>query len=109
MKHTTRFKTTIKKTTAGLLLSVLAITPATLYAQDTASSSLLQLLASLTATSTTSSYEEQVLALVNVERRKYGLKALATDTQLQKVALIKSTDMRTNKYFSHTSPTYVNP
>ncbi|QBP41176.1 CAP domain-containing protein [Paenisporosarcina antarctica] len=56
-----------------------------------------------------SNIEQQVLTLTNQERAKAGLKALATDAKLMNAAREKSTDMRTNKYFSHTSPTFGSP
>lgn len=59
--------------------------------------------------SAVTSYEEEVVRLVNIERRKGGLKELSHDWQLSRVARYKSEDMRANKYFSHTSPTYGSP
>jgi len=56
-----------------------------------------------------SSIEQQVLTLTNQERAKAGLKPLATDSKLMNAAREKSTDMRTNNYFSHTSPTLGSP
>lgn len=59
--------------------------------------------------STSSSYVTEVIRLVNVERAKQGLSALTENTELSKVAQLKSQDMHDNKYFSHTSPTYGSP
>lgn len=56
-----------------------------------------------------SSYENEVVRLVNIERSKQGLKPLASDWQLSRVARYKSQDMRDKGYFSHTSPTYGSP
>lgn len=56
-----------------------------------------------------SSIEQQVLTLTNQERANEGLKPLATDAKLMDAAREKSTDMRTGKYFSHTSPTLGSP
>ncbi|QBP43159.1 CAP domain-containing protein [Paenisporosarcina antarctica] len=56
-----------------------------------------------------SSIEQQVLTLTNQERAKSGLKPLAADSKLMNAAREKSTDMRTNNYFSHTSPTFGSP
>ncbi len=56
-----------------------------------------------------SAYEQEVLELTNAEREKQGLKPLTLDTELSKVARIKSEDMQKNNYFSHTSPTYGSP
>jgi uncharacterized YkwD family protein/spore coat assembly protein SafA len=53
--------------------------------------------------------EEQVVKLVNAERAKRGLKPLAANWQLSRVARIKSQDMRDRGYFSHISPTYGSP
>ena len=55
------------------------------------------------------SIEEQVIQLVNAERAKAGLRPLANNWQLSRVARIKSQDMRDRNYFSHTSPTYGSP
>ena len=60
-------------------------------------------------TNTQTSFEDQVLTLVNQERAAAGLSPLTMDESLRKVARIKSTDMCTNGYFSHTSPTYGSP
>ena len=54
-------------------------------------------------------YEQEVVDLTNEERAKQGLEPLALDTELSKVARIKSEDMQKNNYFSHTSPTYGSP
>lgn len=51
----------------------------------------------------------KVIELTNAERKKHGLPALQTDTNLNKVAQTKSVDMKQNNYFSHTSPTYGSP
>ena len=53
--------------------------------------------------------EEQVVDLVNKERAKYGLKPLALDWQVARVARYKSNDMRDRNYFDHQSPTYGSP
>ncbi len=56
-----------------------------------------------------STIEQQVLTLTNQERAKSGLKPLASDAKLMNAAREKSTDMRKNNYFSHTSPTFGSP
>jgi uncharacterized YkwD family protein len=56
-----------------------------------------------------SAEESKVIELTNVQRRQNGLPDLKADTSLSNVARKKSTDMRTNNYFSHTSPTYGSP
>ena len=58
---------------------------------------------------TVSSYEQEVIRLVNEERAKYGLDPLTYDWELSRVARYKSQDMKDNNYFSHTSPTYGSP
>ena len=55
------------------------------------------------------SYEEEVIELVNNIRTQYGLKTLKTDWELCRVARYKSQDMADKNYFSHTSPTYGSP
>lgn len=57
----------------------------------------------------TLSYEQQVLTLCNQQRANNGLPALTMNWQLERMARIKSQDMRDNHYFSHTSPTYGSP
>lgn len=56
-----------------------------------------------------SAIEQAVLDLTNVERQKAGLKPLQADQNLMNSARQKSTDMASNGYFSHTSPTYGSP
>ena len=55
------------------------------------------------------SIENQVVQLVNQERQKRGLPALKNNWELERVARVKSQDMRDNHYFDHTSPTYGDP
>ncbi len=43
---------------------------------------------------------------VNEERVSRGLSPLVVDTELSAIAREKSTDMVTNSYFAHESPTY---
>ncbi len=62
-----------------------------------------------TADSSVTSYEQEVIRLVNAERAKQGLKPLTYDWELGRVAHYKSQDMRDNKYFAHNSPTYGTP
>lgn len=59
--------------------------------------------------SSVSSIEKEVVRLVNIERQKAGLSPLKIDTELSKVARLKSEDMKKKGYFSHTSPTYGTP
>ena len=58
---------------------------------------------------TVSSYEAEVIRLVNEIRVQNGLSALKTNWELSRVARYKSQDMVDNHYFSHTSPTYGTP
>ncbi len=60
-------------------------------------------------TDSLSEYEIEVVRLVNVKRTGAGLKPLYADAELSRIARLKSADMRDNKYFSHTSPTYGSP
>lgn len=55
------------------------------------------------------SYKQEVLRLVNIERAKEGLGSLCMDSQLSKVAQLKSQDMIDNDYFAHNSPVYGTP
>ncbi len=56
-----------------------------------------------------SSFESEVVRLVNEIRTQRGLKALTHDWELSRVARYKSQDMADKGYFSHTSPTYGSP
>ncbi len=62
-----------------------------------------------TADSKVSSYESEVIRLVNEIRAQNGFKTLTADWELSRVARFKSQDMKDNKYFSHTSPVYGSP
>lgn len=54
-------------------------------------------------------FEGKVVQLVNQKRAQAGLKPLAHNWELSRVARYKSMDMRDRGYFSHTSPTYGSP
>ncbi len=54
-------------------------------------------------------YQQQVVDLVNKERRAAGLSELKVNAKLSQVAEVKAADMRDKNYFSHTSPTYGSP
>lgn len=54
-------------------------------------------------------FENKILELVNIERKKANLSPLAADEPLRNVARKKSEDMRVNGYFDHISPTYGSP
>ncbi len=47
--------------------------------------------------------------MVNAERAKAGAAALAVDSELTRLARVKSADIIKNNYFSHISPTYGSP
>lgn len=53
--------------------------------------------------------EQLLLDLINAERAKAGLPALAPDAKLMEIARLKVKDMVDNNYFSHQSPTYGSP
>jgi uncharacterized YkwD family protein/spore coat assembly protein SafA len=53
--------------------------------------------------------ENKVVDLVNQVRVSSGLPPLVNDWQLARVARYKASDMMTQNYFSHTSPTYGSP
>lgn len=59
--------------------------------------------------STVTSYEQQVINLVNEIRVQNGLNKLKANWELSRVARYKSQDMHDNGYFSHTSPVYGSP
>ncbi|MEM5770889.1 MAG: CAP domain-containing protein [Bacillota bacterium] len=56
-----------------------------------------------------SAAEQQMVNLVNQERKNKGLPALTVDSRLVKVARLKSQDMIDKNYFGHQSPTYGSP
>lgn len=56
-----------------------------------------------------SSFEAEVIRLVNKIRAENSLSPLTANWELSRVARYKSQDMRNNGYFSHTSPTYGTP
>ena len=62
-----------------------------------------------TADSNVTSYEQEVIRLVNEIRVENGLNPLTYDWELSRVARYKSQDMKDNRYFSHTSPVYGTP
>lgn len=59
--------------------------------------------------SAVTSYEQEVIRLVNEIRVQNGLKALTYDWELSRVARFKSQDMKNNNYFAHNSPVYGTP
>lgn len=59
--------------------------------------------------SSITSFEKQVIDLVNNIRAQYGLRKLSENWELSRCARYKSQDMLNKGYFSHTSPTYGSP
>ena len=59
--------------------------------------------------STVSSYESEVIRLVNEIRQQNGLRPLTANWELSRVARYKSQDMADRGYFAHNSPTYGSP
>ena len=57
-------------------------------------------------TASPSAQEREAGNLLNSDRSRYNLPPLTIDPALCRIARIKSQDMLTNGYFSHTSPTY---
>lgn len=53
--------------------------------------------------------EQEVLNLINEQRKQNGLSELKAYSKLQRVAKMKAQDLVNNKYFSHTSPTLGTP
>ncbi|ADG82492.1 CAP domain-containing protein [Thermincola potens] len=51
-------------------------------------------------------FEQRVLELVNIERKKAGLQPVVLDKKLTLAARAKAQDMVDKRYFGHTSPTY---
>ncbi|WP_420833086.1 CAP domain-containing protein [Shimazuella soli] len=84
--------------TLSLFISLFSLTPAT-YAQTV----------NPKQEYTVSKYEQEVINLVNEERKKRNLDPLKLDIKLSQLARQKSEDMRDKNYFDHTSPTYGKP
>lgn len=53
--------------------------------------------------------EQEMLRLVNAERRKKMLRPLQADTQMREVAVLHAADMFVRGYFSHNSPEGTDP
>lgn len=51
------------------------------------------------------SFQQQILSLVNVERRKAGLQPVTLNSKLSQAAQNHTNDMVSKGYFSHNSPT----
>ena len=52
--------------------------------------------------------EQKLLNLLNEDRARNGLPPLTLDPELSRLAQLKSSDMNSNHYFAHESPTYGN-
>ncbi|AHF06044.1 CAP domain-containing protein [Desulfitobacterium metallireducens] len=63
----------------------------------------------ISAATSVSAQEQQMIDEINKERANVGLAPLKVDLRLVGVAQTKANDMKTNGYFSHTSPTYGSP
>ena len=50
--------------------------------------------------------EQKLLNLLNADRARNGLPPLTLDPELSRLAQLKSSDMNSNHYFAHESPTY---
>jgi len=68
-----------------------------------------QVLTIPTVSNSVTSYEQEVIRLVNEIRVQNGLSKLTYNWELGRVARFKSQDMHDNRYFSHTSPVYGTP
>ncbi len=64
---------------------------------------------SQTPTGSMTQEEKTAAELINHMRKQNGLQPLQIDSGLSVKARIKSGDMKTNRYFSHNSPTYGSP
>jgi len=62
-----------------------------------------------TTSGNSAAMQKEMLQYVNNARASEGLSPLTLDTRLSNGAYLKSKDMATNNYFSHTSPTYGSP
>ena len=79
-------------------------TPAPVPAPTTnATSSAIPIITALTAD------EQKMVNMINQERIAAGVSPLKVDLRLASVGRTKANDMKTNNYFSHTSPTYGSP
>lgn len=50
--------------------------------------------------------ENEIIRLVNIERKKRNLNPLKKDNELQRIAFLRSDDMAKENYFGHISPRY---
>lgn len=54
-------------------------------------------------------FQNRVVQLTNAQRAKIGLPPLKMNWELQRMARVKSEDMRNRNYFDHQSPSYGSP
>lgn len=113
MKLKQRMTKAIAKSATLLLLGTTVLGSSTyIYAQsipESPNSILASNLRTGTTVNSQAQFENRVLELVNIERKKVGLKALQMDENVRNVARLKSEDMRKKNYFDHISPTYGSP
>jgi uncharacterized protein YkwD len=55
------------------------------------------------------SFQKEIVELINKERRKFYLKIIDMDSNLNHIATLKCDDMAIIKYFNHISPVYGSP
>ena len=91
-----------RKTAAILIASMLMSAASSSLAADDSS------FAAHYTTASLSAQEQTAGNLLNNDRARYNLAPLVIDPALSRIARIKSEDMRDNRYFAHTSPTYGN-
>ena len=89
-----------RKTAAIIIVSMLMTAASSSLAADDSS------FAAHYTTASLSAQEQTAGNLLNNDRARYNLAPLTIDPMLSRIARIKSEDMRDNRYFSHTSPTY---
>ena len=88
------------KTAAILIASMLMTATSSALAADDS------LFAAHYTTASLSAQEQTAGNLLNNDRARYNLAPLIIDPALCRIARIKSEDMRNNRYFAHTSPSY---
>lgn len=96
-------------TTAGLLACVSIAAMAEAPDMHRASPDQLYAVSQPSQTASMSQLELEACRLVNIIRQENGLSPLRIDADLSISCRIKAQDMKTNRYFSHTSPAYGTP
>ena len=100
MKHSRSASLRCRLTAAAALVLALQCAPALMPRANAAMFDAHYTTASLSA------QEQEAGNLLNSDRSRYNLPALVIDPELSRIARIKSQDMLSGGYFSHTSPTY---